>query len=80
MSGALFMYAKNKALFHTNMPKVARLIRLECDVKDWESATESQLKLRNKMHEYISFACDIVKDPNMAIEIGIMKAKGAKNG
>ena len=25
--------------------------------------------------EFVSFACDMVKDPNMAIEIGIKKAK-----
>lgn len=75
MCGSLFMYAKDKTHFNKNIQKVARLIKLECGAKDWESATEKQLKLRDKMHEYISLACDIVKNSNTAIEIGIMKAK-----
>lgn len=80
MCGALYLYAKNKTLFNKNIKKVATLIKLECGVKDWNSANENQLKLRDKMHEYISFACDIVKDSNMAISLGIKKALESQNG
>lgn len=75
MCGSLYLYAKNKNLFNKNIQSVANLIKIECGVKDWNEASEKQLKLRDLMHEFISFACDIVKDSNVAIEIGIQKAK-----
>lgn len=76
MCGALYLYAKNKNSFNQNIQKVANLIKLECGgVKNWNEATEQQLKLRDLMHEFIAFACDMVKDANMAIQIGIEKAK-----
>lgn len=75
MVGSLYKIAKNKSSFNNNIQFVARRIKLECDVKEWESATERQLKLRDKMHDYISFACDMVKDANTAVDIGIQKAK-----
>ena len=76
MCGALYVVAKNKAKFNHNIQLVARRIKLECEVKDWNNATEEQLKLRDKMHDYISFACDMLKNANDAIEVGIAKAKG----
>ncbi len=75
MCGALYMYAKNKTSFNKNIQIVAKRIRIECGVKDWETASEQQLRLRDRMHEFISFACDMVKDSNVAIELGIKKAK-----
>ena len=75
MCGSLYLYAKNKNMFNKNIQLVAQRIKLECGVKDWNEATENQLKLRDMMHEFISFACDMVKDANIAIEVGIEKAK-----
>ena len=80
MCGSLFLYAKNKSSFNKNIQLVAQRIKLECGVKDWNSCNEEQLKLRDRIHEFISFACDMLKDANMAIEIGIAKAKEAHNG
>lgn len=79
MCGSLYLYAKNKSSFSKNIQAVANLIKIECGVKDWNEASEKQLKLRDLMHEFISFACDIVKDSNVAIEIGIQKAKQSIN-
>lgn len=75
MCGALYLYAKNKSSFNKNIQWVAKRIKLECHVKDWNHATEKQLKLRDMMHEFIAFACDMVKDSNIAVDVGIMKAK-----
>jgi len=75
MTGALYKVAKNKTKFPQNIQLVAKRIRLECGVKDWNEATEKQLKLRDRMHEFISFACDMLKNGNDAIEVGIAKAK-----
>lgn len=80
MCGSLFLYAKNKSSFNKNIQLVAQRIKLECGVKDWNSCNEEQLKLRDRIHEFVSFACDMLKDANMAIEIGIAKAKEAHNG
>lgn len=80
MCGALFHRSANKAHFHTNIPKVADWIRIECGVKDWESATEKQLQLRDRIHENVSLLCDVLTDPNEALKIGILKAKEAYNG
>lgn len=75
MCGSLYVVAKNKTHFNKNIQLVAKRIKLECGVKDWNCATEQQLKLRDKMHEFISFACEMMKNANDAIEIGILKAK-----
>lgn len=84
MVGSLYDKATDKTNFKKNMSFVARRIALECGVqlkeKRWETASENQLKLRDKMHEYIALFCDITKNANDAIELGILKAKEAQNG
>ena len=74
MTGALYSVAKNKHKFPQNIKLVARRIKAECGVKDWNEATEAQLKLRDNMHEFIAFACDMLKDANDAINVGIERA------
>lgn len=50
--------------------------RQQFGVKDWQKASEWQLKLREKMHEYISLFCDMFHNKNSeAVRIGILKAK-----
>ena len=75
MCGALFIYAKNKSLFQVNISKIADIIKIECGVKDWETATEAQLKLRDRIHENVALLCDVLQDSNQALSIGIKKAK-----
>lgn len=75
MCGALFIYAKNKSLFQVNISKIADIIKIECGVKDWEIATEAQLKLRDRIHENVALLCDVLQDSNQALLIGIKKAK-----
>jgi len=75
MCGALFIHAKNKKDFNKNIQIVAKRIKLECGVSEWNSATEQQLILRDKIHDYISLLADIIKDTNQAIELAIKKAK-----
>lgn len=80
MTGALYVHAKNKTMFNKNIQVVARRIKMECGVKDWNTASEKQLRMRDRIHEFISFACDMVKDANIAVEIGIKKAKENYDG
>jgi hypothetical protein len=74
MAGALYANASNKSNFHRGMSLTARYIKNACNVKDWQEATEDQLKLRDRIHENIALLCDVLKDNNQAIRIGINKA------
>jgi len=74
MTGALWENATNKTKFSKSILKTAEIIKKACNVKDWQKATENQLKLRNKIHENIALLCDVLKDNNQAILIGINKS------
>jgi hypothetical protein len=74
MCGALFENCSNKSVFHRGISKTADMIKNACQVSDWQKATEEQLKLRDKIHYNIALLCDILRDNNQAIRIGIVKA------
>jgi hypothetical protein len=74
MCGALYENCNNKSNFHRGVTITAKLIQDACNVKDWQSANEQQLKLRDKIHENIALLCDVLRDNNQAIRIGITKA------
>lgn len=74
MCGALYENSTNKAAFHRGISGTALLIQNACGVDDWQKASESQLKTRDKMHENITLLCDVLRDNNQAIRIGISKA------
>lgn len=75
MCGSLYENASNKSVFHRGITKVAELIKKACNVNDWETATEEQLRLRDRIHENISLLSDVLRDNNQAIRLGIEKAK-----
>jgi hypothetical protein len=74
MCGALYLNSKNKSNFFRFITKTAIQIQEECDVKNWQQATEEQLKLRNKIHDNISLLCDVLRNNRQAVRIGIQKA------
>jgi hypothetical protein len=74
MCGALYENCANKSTFHRGVAKTAQMIQSACHVKDWQKADENQLKLRDKIHENIALLCDVLRDNNQAIRIGILKA------
>ena len=51
MCGAIFDRTSSKSTFPRDIAKLAEHIKNQCEVKDWQTATESQLRLRDKMHE-----------------------------
>lgn len=75
MAGAIFDRMSNKADFHKYIVRVANYIKEKCNVKDWNNASESELKLRDKMHDNIYLLCSVLNNTNEAIRIGVMKAK-----
>jgi hypothetical protein len=74
MCGALYENCSNKSNFHRGVSMTAIMIQEACKVNDWQKATEDQLKLRDKIHENIALLCDVLRDNNQAIRIGITKA------
>ncbi|EPE0650336.1 KilA-N domain-containing protein [Campylobacter jejuni] len=74
MCGALFVRA-NKSDYIKNIQKLCKLIQVECGVSDWNTASENQLKLRDKIHENIALLADVLNNNKEAIRIGILKAK-----
>lgn len=82
MSGVLFKYSSDRVHFHSNIQKLARLIKDELGVSEWNKASESQLRARDYIHNLIAdlaqgFA-DSNKGANMALQI-YKKAKDLKN-
>lgn len=76
MSGALYNNCKNKASFQRSMILTARIIKNAIGVKDWQHATQDELKLRDKVQENIALLCDVLRDNNQAIMLGINKTIG----
>jgi hypothetical protein len=74
MTGALWNNSPNKSRFAKGIISTAKMIKTACNVTDWESANEKQLNLRDRIHENIALLCDVIKDNNQAIRIGIAKA------
>jgi hypothetical protein len=75
MCGALFVNASNKSHYHSEIKEIARKIKTELKVKDWQTATEKQLEMRDRIHENIALLCDVLKHNEDAVRIGIKKAK-----
>jgi len=80
MCGSLYDNSPDKARFHKFIPKVATFIKTELKVDDWNTASEAQLKIRDKIHENISFLVGLLKDNKQAVGLGVRKTiKDAKN-
>lgn len=77
MAGALYLSINNKSKFKETLIDFANKIKNECGVEDWQHATEQQLELRNKIHEYVSIFSDIIHDEKNLIEVSIEKAKSS---
>ncbi len=78
MCGYLYENYANKRNFPAYISDVARKIKLACNIKqgDWQTATEEQLKLRDRIHDNISLLSDVLRDTDQAVKLGILKTKG----
>ena len=74
MCGALFLNSNNKSEFPPFITVVATNIQDACNVKDWQQATENQLKLRDTIHNNIAILASVLKDNNQVVRIGILNA------
>jgi hypothetical protein len=78
MCGALYLTISNKSKFEDEIKDFAVKIRDECGVEDWQTATQEQLKLRDKIHENIALLSDIIRDRELLLETAVRKAKEDK--
>jgi hypothetical protein len=80
MCGALYNRIPNKVNFPKHIMDIANRIRSECNVSDWQEATEDQLKLRDKIHEYVALLSDILREADNLIDVAVRKAKTEIDG
>lgn len=73
MCGALYVRAVNKAFFAKEVQKIALKIKKKCNVTDWETATEEQLKLRDKLHSDIALLADVLNNNDEAVRLALEK-------
>jgi len=69
MCGALWINHRKSRQFKDEIIDIARRIKRQCGVVDWQSATEDQLRLRDKIHDQIALAVDITSSNDKAIKI-----------
>lgn len=71
MTGSLFNNTKAPSKFGLEMINTSNKIKKAVGVSDWNSATEEQLQLRDKIHEAITMISNILKDNKKAVDLGI---------
>ena len=71
MCGYLYAHHPNKQTFPGYISSVAIDIRSNIGVLDWETATEEQLKRRDKIHSDIAVLADVLRDNNQSVRIAI---------
>lgn len=74
MTGALYVRHKNKRHFHTYMQEVIEKIKQACEIVDGKEPTEQQVILQIKMQESIALLAEVLKNPDEAVRIGILKS------
>ncbi len=74
MIGALYQKAPHDK-FQQTVQKVATYIRKEIGVRDWNEASEDDLRLRDKVHEQVAFMLDVLSSANwrQAVKIAVDK-------
>lgn len=71
MVGALYERSNDKARFNQLVKEIAVHIKQKLKVDDWNTATEEQLKKRDKIHENIILLSDVLKDVNQVVRIAV---------
>lgn len=71
MSAALYTRYNQKREFPKYIQRVSLYIKKQLGVDDWETATEFKLKKRDKIHEFIKLLCNVLKDTDKAVLLGV---------
>lgn len=82
MCGALYKHTTNKHRFKADIALAANYIKKACGVVgDWNSATQEQLEMRDKMQDNVARLCGVLRDAKKAFEVGVLMVtkEGAKD-
>ena len=71
MAGWLYANHANKAKFPKYIAGVAQRVQKACKVRDWNSATEKQLKHRDEIHKFIALIASNTRDNETAVRVGL---------
>ena len=75
MTSALYVRHGNHREFQKYIQKVASAIKVACHVKDWQEATENQLRKRDLIHHSIKLLSRVLTDPNQIVRLSIKENK-----
>ena len=78
MCGAIYLKISNQSKFKEYIIKTALKIQNACQITDWQKATQSQLQLRDTIHNNIALLSDVLSDIDQAVRISIQKAMDCK--
>lgn len=71
MCGALYLYSTNRSEFAKNIQNLARLLREQIGVTDWNHASAKQLELRDYAHNIIADLAKTFKDSTKGATLGM---------
>jgi len=74
MSGALYIRHNDKYTFHKYITEVSTKIKNTCEVNDWQTATETQLQLRDKIHNNIAILAEVMRRDDDIVRIAMVKS------
>lgn len=75
MAATLYMRHNNHREFPKYIQVVANQIKVSCQVKDWQEATEQQLKQRDLIHNNIKLLCRVLTNTEQIVRIAIEESK-----
>ena len=73
MAAAIWTRFVNKREFPKYMVRVANYIKKSCEVPDWQTATENQLKQREKIHNSIKTLTNVLTNTDDAVRLGVVE-------
>lgn len=74
MCGALYVRHGNKRTFPKHIKRLAVIIQERCGVKDWQQATEEQLKQRDQIHKDIAWLADVMNSNRQAVRLALSRS------
>lgn len=77
MASALYVRHSNHKEFPKYIQEVANKIKIACGVDDWQLATESQLKMRDNIHNNIKLLSRVLNHSEQIVRIAIEESKGS---
>lgn len=75
MCAGLYVRFGNKREFPKFISDVALKIKSACGVNDWQSATEDQLAMRDKIHYIVKAYTNVITNPDEAVRLALAEVK-----